>query len=288
MSCRRSQLLLVALAMLILFASCTLKGGSTNMGYCFDADYSPEHKRLYVAAGNRGMHIFDVSRSKLDYVQTYHSGGYYRFLDSAGDHVYVAHAGDGLLVIDTAGHQPKAIWSQKDGPGSGVHVYKDYVFLAQGKKGLSIFNISTPAEPVLAGHCKTSGDAWDVWTEGGHAYVADVDQGVTVVDISDVRNPEVVALVTWDKVNPMAEVITGEGDYVYVASGKHGLVIIDVTEPTAPTVASQFKSGREGYGEGLAVRDKIVYLANGNHEKASENGLYILDVSRPGQPEVLG
>lgn len=281
---------LVALLFLIMFSSggCSLKGGSQNMGYCFDIDYDSSRERIYVAAGNKGMHIFDVSKNKLDYVRNYQSGGYYRYLDCMKDCVYVAHAEDGLLVIDVSQGEPKAVWSQKQGPGMGVHAQENRALLAQGKKGLSIFDTTNPEEPILISRCKTSGEAWGVWAGDKYAYVADVDMGVTIVDISDVRQPRIAAFVTWDKVKPMAEIIRGEGNYIYVASGIHGLVIIDVTEPTAPKVVGKFKSGKEGYGEGLAVRNQVVYLANGNDETAKENGLYIIDVSDPGHPAVIG
>jgi len=86
----------------------------------------------------------------------------------------------------------------------------------------------------------------------------------------------------------MAEIVRGEGRIACVAAGKHGLVVVDVSNPEAPTVAGRYKSGEEGYGEGLSVRDGLVYLANGNNDHPNENGLIVVDVRHPRDLKVRG
>jgi hypothetical protein len=51
-----------------------------RMGYCFDAATDQKGNRLFVAAGNRGMHIFNLGEGKMHYVTTYYDDGYYRNL----------------------------------------------------------------------------------------------------------------------------------------------------------------------------------------------------------------
>jgi hypothetical protein len=111
--------------------------------------------------------------------------------------------------------------------------------------------------------------------------VADLQKGLTVVDISKPSQPRIVSLVTWDPNEPMAEIVRGEGQAAYIAAGKHGLVILDVSNPLDPKVLSKYKSGLAGFGEGLCVRDGLVYLSNGNDENRDENGLIIIGTQNP-------
>jgi len=170
----------------------------------------------------------------------------------------------------------------------GIHVEGDLAYLAAGKAGLSVFDISTPDFPKLVGACETSGDAWDVWIGGKYAYVADLDKGLSVIDVSSTASPRKIALVTWDEAEPMAEIVRGEGNSIYIAAGKHGLVVVDTADPTDPEVVGRYSSGPNGYGEGLCVREQLVYLANGNEGNVEENGLFIIDAHDPAALLVRG
>jgi len=88
--------------------------------------------------------------------------------------------------------------------------------------------------------------------------------------------------------DPCAEIVRGEGNYVYVAAGPQGLIVIDVSNPFRPELISQFRSGNNACAEGLAIRDNILYLANGNHEDSTDNGLLVIDVSNPSNPKLIG
>jgi hypothetical protein len=166
-------------------------------------------------------------------------------------------------------------------------------------EGLEIFDISDPDSPVLLSTLQTSGYAWDVWAHDGFAYVADVDKGVSVVDVSSPAKPRRVGFVTWAERHPAAEIVRGEGNVIYVAAANHGLIVIDVSDPAHPVVASTYRPIYIGDAEGLAVKDGTVYLAVGSSIRleiqgeiiwevyAIENGLHIVDTTNPYSPSLM-
>ncbi len=269
-------------------ASGAARGGGKQMGYCFDAAFHEKTSRLFVASGDKGTHVFGVKDGKLKFVTTVADGGYHRNLKISGDRVYLADADRGLVVFDITAGEPVCTWRQQGAHGMGLDVHGHYVYLAAGGDGLHIFDISTPDAPKLLGTCKTNADAWDVWVSGPYAYVADLQKGVTVVDVSQPAHAKKVSWVTWDENEPMAEIVRGEGPIVCVGAGNHGLVVVDISDPQAPKVVSQYKSGEQGFGEGLCIRDGLVYLANGNEDSRDENGLIIVDARNPHALKVRG
>jgi hypothetical protein len=264
------------------------KGRNKMMGYCFDAAFHEKTNRLFVAGGAKGTHIFEVMEGRLNFVTTVYDGDYHRNLKISGDRAYVADARIGLLVMDITKKAPIITWKQENVSGMGIYIYGKYAYLAAGKEGLHIFDISTPDSPKLIGRCRTNADAWDVWVSGNYAYVADLQKGITLIDVSRPSKPHKFSLVTWDKKKPMAEIVRGEGETIYVAAGKHGLVVIDVSNPQAPKVVSQYKSDPNSFGEGLCVKNGLVYLSNGNNNNKNENGLFIIDASNPNLLKVKG
>jgi len=264
------------------------KGRNKVMGYCFDAAFHEKTNRLFVASGVMGTHVFEVMDGKLNFVTTVYDGGYHRNLKISGDRVYVADGKIGLLVIDITKKAPVITWKQENVSGMGIYIHDNHAYLAAGTEGLHIFDISKPDSPKLVAKCKTNADAWDVWVSGKYAYVADLQKGITVIDVSRPSKPQKLSWVTWDEKKPMAEIVRGEGKLAYVGAGKHGLVVIDISNPLNPKVVSQYKSGPGGFGEGLCVRNGLVYLSNGNNENKDENGLIIIDARNPNSLKVKG
>ena len=259
------------------------KGRNKRMGYCFDAAFHEKTNRLYVTAGAVGTHVFEVTKGQFNYITTVYEGGYHRNLKISGDRAYVADAKRGLVVFDITERVPVCTWMQTEQnvSGMGIDLYNNRAYLAAGAEGLYIFDISNPDSPKRISTCKTNADAWDVWIGGNYAYVADLNKGLTVVDISRPSQPHKVSLATWDKIEPMAEIVRGEGKMVYVAAGKHGLIVLDVGNPLEPGVVGKYKSGQGGFGEGLCIRNGLVYLSNGSNESKDENGLIIIDAKNP-------
>jgi hypothetical protein len=261
-----------------------------KIGYCFDVAFHQGRDRVYVAAGGSGLHVLDVSEGILTYASTYYDRGYYRNLKVSKDRAYIAETERGLVVLDLVRDLPATVWAwdQAEVEGKGLHVADDKLYLAAAGDGLYTFDIVDPDRPRPLGHFAALENAWDVWANGDCAYVADVARGLSAIDVSPLARPHQVGFVTWSNDNPLAEIVRGEGDVAYVAAASHGLIIVDITDPANPVVASILQSDPDNWAEGLAVRDGIVYLANGNERNKAENGIYVINAQDPYSPSVIG
>ncbi len=70
----------------------------------------------------------------------------------------------------------------------------------------------------------SAGSAIGVSVEGNYAYVADDDNGLVIVDITDKNAPTLKG--SYDTAGYAFDVSV-EGDYAYVADGANGLLILD-------------------------------------------------------------
>jgi hypothetical protein len=285
---RTGKIMLLLSITVLALVSCRSNQAAKKMGYCFDAAFNADSNRLYITAGQAGLHILDVDeQGHLNYVSTHYAGGYYRNIKMQAGRAYIAGTDlPGLLALDNADDPPLSKWS-RSGHGMGLSVEANTLYLVDADSGLYIFDVSNPESPRQLAQFESLEQAWDVWVHQGSAYVADKNKGMVVIDVTAPAEPRQIGFVTWDERDPMAEIIRGEGHFAYIAAGKHGLVAIDVSDPTHPVVAAVYDPGVDSFGEGLFVRDNIVYLAIGDKKNRQENGLHILDVSNPYSPAVI-
>lgn len=172
--------------------------------------------------------------------------------------------------------------------------------------------------PQTLGFVAIPGFANNVDVSGNYAYVAAGAAGLQVVDVTDRRNPVVVAALDTpgnaDDVkvvgslayvadgpaglrilgvaNPLAPVLVGVvdtpgdaqdvvivGTYAYVADGASGLQIVDVSTPTAPRIVNSVAT--LGTAKGVDVLGNLAVVANGSR------GIVTVDVTDPTLPSVL-
>ena len=129
----------------------------------------------------------------------------------------------------------------------------------------------------LIGFYLSSGTATDVVVSDRIAYLADWEQGVALVDVSDPTAPEELAVVPTTGEADDADVY---GSLMAIADRTRGLVLVDVSDPENPTEVGV--TSIRGYANALASGEDLVYFADGN------NGLGIYDVSDPESPFETG
>jgi hypothetical protein len=284
---RRKRLVLLFAPLLLIILPGALFTAVPKTGYCFDSTFDQTGERLYVTAGRKGVHVFEVSlQGRLRYVTTYFDGGYYRYIEVADDKAYIANSRKGLEILDIQDDVPKPVWAQRGSKGYGVHVEGDRVYLASDEYGLQILDVKDPEAPVRIGSLGTGGRAWDVWVNGEYAFVADHDLGLIVVNVSVPSRPHKISSLSWCQ-DPMAEVIDGAGEFVYIASGQNGLIVIDVSDPREPAITSQYDPGPDSWGDGVLVHGDLLHLSIDDASSRSENGLHTLDLTDPSSPRLL-
>jgi len=126
------------------------------------------------------------------------------------------------------------------------------------------------------GSCGTGGSAGGVALVGDYAYVADTDDGLVIVDVTDKTDPQQVGYHD----TAYARDVAVAGDYAYVADYTNGLVIVDISDKTKPQQVGHYDTA--GWALGVEVVGAHAYVADWS------NGLVIVDITDETDPQEIG
>lgn len=124
--------------------------------------------------------------------------------------------------------------------------------------------------------------------EGNYCYtVNSLQDGITVIDISDLSNPITVGYLSGISAMNDCRYLIKDGNYLYVTSfSTGGLVIVDVSTPSSPSVTGSISgAGAPNYLGGansLCKSGNYVYVC-----AYSDNSFTVIDVSTPASPSFL-
>ncbi|WP_218673821.1 chitobiase/beta-hexosaminidase C-terminal domain-containing protein [Candidatus Entotheonella palauensis] len=157
-----------------------------------------------------------------------------------------------------------------------VRVQDSLAYVANGKAGLQIVDVSNPESPKRSSGFYGHGKARALALYEGYVYMAAAGSGVIIFDVS---NPEAPIPVATTPVRGGAADISIAPPYAYVGTKSGTLIIFDLTEPLQPRRVSRFRV--QGRIVDLAVHNGIVYLA------CLDQGLAIVDARDLQQPRQL-
>ncbi|MEA2070748.1 MAG: hypothetical protein U9O98_05595 [Asgard group archaeon] len=109
----------------------------------------------------------------------------------------------------------------------GVTVKDNYAFVASGEYGLKIYDIRRSRKPVLIYNYRDwiKGETWDVFIHQYLLYIADEEDGVEVLDITDPKTPEKVGHIRPNLKNEKSYQVISSGNLIFSASFTAGLKI---------------------------------------------------------------
>ncbi|MCP4352579.1 MAG: hypothetical protein GY795_44540 [Desulfobacterales bacterium] len=175
-----------------------------------------------------------------------------------------------------------------DMPGDALNVAiaGDKVYIADGRKGLQIADVSNPANPYIISLKQTAGYARGVDVVGNTAYVVCGRctkegcnwSGLQVIDVSDSANPVIKGAV--DTADDSAGVAVADGKAYVIAGNNGGLQIIDVSSQINPFIISS--ADIPGTPTGIAVTGTTAYVST------NKSGLQIIDANDPANPVIIG
>jgi hypothetical protein len=207
------------------------------------------------------------------------------------DYAYIAKKG-GLYIMDVSDPRnpyrigrcaiPDTHWYRGD-----IKIRGKYAYLASGKKGLAVVNISNPESPFLVGGFETVGPsqhdgiATGLVIEGNHAYVSYGNNGLQVVDISERESPKGVG--ECESSGTLLK-LHYKNNYLYMADKEKGLHVMDVSNPHSPVRRGLYSTtGDPGL---LYVSGHYAYLYI--YEYGMGKRIDIVDISDPSAPTLAG
>lgn len=219
---------------------------------------------ISIADGTKYRHV-RINGSDFTKGITIPSGGRAQDAIRDGDHGYIA-TDEGFRIVGSAfifGWESKGTYRS---PGSGTALDKvgDYVYLADGDSGISIVDVSNPGNlttvlPATSTLPITGASARDIKVKGTYAYVAGLERGLVVIDVSDVSAPEIKAELSLGVGGGYASGLAISGDTLYLAA-RSKIHVIDIADPLNPSI---LLSGASAANEALniAVGNGYIFAA---------------------------
>jgi len=172
--------------------------------------------------------------------------------------------------------------------GAGVYDQTDYVPGVQGdNEHRRLYRRSAQCDfkvPPLdeLGSYDTDGTTYGVALAGSHLYVADNNEGLRVLDVSDPTTPREVGHYKHSGKNHISGVDVS-GDYAYL-SDQNFWRIVNISDPAAPREEGHYKLRYSFFIGGRAgVYGNYAYIPNYGQRR-----LDILDISDPANPSKVG
>jgi formylglycine-generating enzyme required for sulfatase activity len=141
---------------------------------------------------------------------------------------------------------------------------------------VEVVDFSDSDHPVWRGLVETPGRAQDIALAGQHAFVADGESGLLIVDVSDPSTPRRVG--NYPTRGSLTHIAVS-GDVAYLGM-QSGLLFVDVTDPSQPFRLGGWATA--GSVRGLAVQGGKLFALE------ADKGLHILDVQYATRPRMLG
>lgn len=218
-----------------------------------------------------------------------HFSGQIRAVDIVGNYAYIGQGPD-FLILDISNSSSPVLVSKitTEDNISEVKVSGNYAYLADGKNGLLIFDISDPSSPVLKGNYNNATGACDI--SGNYVYVAAGDKGLLILDINNTSSPILKGRYdtkgSYDT-GGYARRVSVSGNYAYIANVDNFL-IFDISDPSSPVLKGSYDNlkGSLNVFTNTFINDVSV---TGNYAfLAGDEDLLIFDISNPSSPILIG
>jgi len=247
----------------------------------------------FVAEQADGLEIIDVSGPGAPrHLGEYRPDGEVWDVSVVGRHAFLAVDNVGLEVVDVSypklpvrtglveteavkkgkfGDEGKENWVDRTNP-RGITVQDGFAYLANGRGGMLVFDVRSPARPKLARakfFDSQSGRMSSVRIAVQEALLllSDQDNGVYAFDLS---KPGVPALLSGYRTG-MANAACLLGGTVYVADGAYGLKAVNLSDPKKPAYGGSYHAPRVHFNDVLQDSAQLIVADSG--------GLRLFEVS---------
>ena len=312
------RMLVIALILIAFFAA-----GCKNS----DNSDNPNSVLLAYTTCYGGLRIINIDNPVVPVEEAYCPvDGSTRGVAVSGNYAYATNYNNATFhVIDVADYKNPTVVGTCALPEAALTVTISgyYAYVADCYSGLRIIDISTPTAPNEIGHYDTPGYTEGVCVVGDYAYLAD-ESAFRIIDISDRHAP--VELGSFGASGMVSVAMDGDHAYVSTMDELGTVRVIDVSDPESPTQIGVIEIGadaididvHDGYlfvvdwggtyfnggihilttGDAtpyevgsytpMAFNAQAVVANGGCAYVASTNGLRVIDIENPLNPQEIG
>jgi len=257
-----------------------------------------------VIGTTQGTHIFDVTEPVSSYLIASIDGGstspdvVHRDFDDYNGHLYAVadEMNSSTLQIIDLSNLPNSVDVVYDSNdiitrAHNIFIDKDagLMYVCGGKvygnnNYLSIISLENPANPTFITDFNTHGYVHDIYVENNIGYLNCGNNGLHIVDFSDLNNPETLGSLTeypYQGYNHSGW-LTEDGNTYVFADENHGykMKICDVSNPAEININATLLSDvyENSIPHNLIIKNNFLYVSH------YYDGLWIWDISNPENP----
>jgi len=218
--------------------------------------------RLYVAAGEAGLAVFDFQPpSTLSLTAMLDTPGLAVDVSVSGTLALIADGTAGLQVADVSDPaQPRLAGNLPLANAAAVALDGTHAYAISIGEGLIAADVSDPSHPIRTALLPWGGTATNggvtLHVAGGHLFGTDLYTGLWIYDVADPAQP---ALLSNTPTYGLAWDLAVSGSRVFIAAD-FGIQIFDVSDSAAPSELGHFPLPGTAYG--VVVRGDYAYVAD--------------------------
>lgn len=155
-----------------------------------------------------------------------------------------------------------------------------YALVADFFDGLAAINIANPTVPSIDTFLFNAGLSEDICLDQNKAYVAQLEGGLRILDVSSPELPRLLGGIDIPGVQPSTYAAVARDSFAFAGwTPVPQFRAIDVSNPARPALAGGCDV--TNYPEDIVLRDTLAYLAE-------DYVFEVVNVARPRQPELVG
>jgi hypothetical protein len=264
-----------------------------------------EGNTLYLADQDDGLYTLDISNpknpSKIGLVALHlfqqDVPGQRNMVVQNGK-VFLANGNQGMLEVDTAVKPIQTQSYEVPLPGADLDVLVDnnIAYVIADTLGLYTVDVADPSRPNQLGFdiSRISNGLRTprgIALNGKYAYIADINNGFSIYDVSNPSNPKELSRVA--KPQGMTDVAVS-GNFAYVSVLEHekrenrGMLVYDVSNPSQPAQVGFVNTDHSSLA--LAVEGNYAYFPEFIElvETGQPSNMFVFDISTPAAPVQAG
>ncbi len=225
---------------------------------------------LYLATEDAGFQILENSSTPVafpvgiykDKLPTYD-------VNLKGNYAFVAAGNHGLLIFSIKDPSTIVLIGQETKlTNANLNFWiDDYVYVADGRDGLKVFNHKVNFDYDSQEQTIQQGQYNDVVVKDGIAYIAAGDFGLQVFDITNPSNPVNKFYLDIDIQKNNRDLATSldiSGDKIYLAFKEEGLRVYDISDDKQNPVKTEKLYSTAGEANDVVISNEVAYVAVGS------------------------
>ncbi|QTA83816.1 LVIVD repeat-containing protein [Desulfonema limicola] len=250
-------------------------------------DFCIFNKNAYIAAGDTGLQIIDISDPEnLQIIGAVDTPGYAQSIDVEDGKAYIADGDSGLQIIDISNARIPQIIKTISIPGPaelvqivGNKAYVGHDYSESQASGIVIIDISNLEIPRIVGAIPGYARGFKILED--IIYVSYMGTGniggdFKIIDISTPDNPQNIGYI---HIQTKTYGISVLDEIAYVTAYENGLQIIDVSDPENPNIINSVA---------IPGNSMNVTIVNNSAYVSSTAGIQVVDLMNLDTPKLIG